>query len=130
LSGQDQVHNIRERDDDSIVGIRTMNIVLLPVFSVILSAIILQIPIRFHLMAERTSAPMKMMTLAHAAKRLQKTLDLLESDSPSSTIRFALATSSARLVTLGNTITTHEFPDLGASPGIRPEVIHSQGESL
>jgi hypothetical protein len=38
-------------------------------------------------------------------------------------MRFALATSSARLVPLDTTIATHEFPDPGASPGIRPEVI-------
>jgi hypothetical protein len=45
-------------------------------------------------------------------------------------MRFALATSSPRLVTLCTTIPTHEFPDPGASPGIRREVIHSPGGAL
>jgi hypothetical protein len=78
-------------------------------------------------MAQRASAPMKMMTLARAVKRPQNNLDIFESSSPSSTMRFALATSSARFATRGTTITTHEFPDPGASPGIPPEAIHSRG---
>jgi hypothetical protein len=45
-------------------------------------------------------------------------------------MRFALATSSARLAPLGATITTQEFPNPGASPGIRPEIIHARGGSL
>jgi hypothetical protein len=73
---------------------------------------------------------MKMMTRADARKRIQRKLDIFESSSPSSTMRFALATSSRRLVTLGTTITTREFPDPAVSPGVRPEVIHSPGGSL